>query len=156
MATIIMEQFRYLRALAGAEELLLPYCACQQLAAGLNVGDIIASSSMTLTVLCQIYVIILSAFRILFFENDSYINSVLQMLACTVLIIVRLCTSWLPRSIEVYAQALVMIVSSSYVSRLHKYYVSGCRYKPMNLSGRVHIITGSNTGTTEQNITYHT
>lgn len=153
MATIIMELFHYLRALVGAEEVLLPYRACQQLAAGLNVGEIIDFSSMTLTILCQIYVIILSVFRILFFENDSYINSVLQILACTVFIIIRLCTSWLPRSIEIFAQALVVIVTSSFVSSLHKHYVSGCRYKPMNLSGRVHIITGSNTGTTEQSRT---
>jgi NAD(P)-dependent dehydrogenase (short-subunit alcohol dehydrogenase family) len=151
-----MEPFRFLRALVGGEDLLLPYRACQQLVAELNVGEMIASSSMALTVLCQIYVVILSVFRILFFENDSYSNSVLQILACTVVIIVRLSTSWLPRSIEIYAQALVMIISFCFVSSLHKYYVSGCRYKPMNLSGRVHIITGSNTGTTEHNRTYIT
>ena len=146
-----MHSFRDLQALVGTE-MALPYLACQQFAAELNAGEIIASSSMSWTLICQIYVVILSVFRILFFENDSYTNSVLQVLACTVLMIARSCTSWLTQSIEIYVQALIMIVSITFVWSLHKRYVSGRQYKPVNLSGRIHIITGSNTGTAEQNI----
>lgn len=93
------------------------------------------------------YAVILSIFRLLFFECDSISDCLLQMSFCVLLILAQSCSGNLSESEQLIANMVIAVAASAFIWWLHKHYVSGRKYKSSNVDGRVYIITGSNAGT---------
>lgn len=127
-------------------ETLLPLFTLQQYIVEHNIAQTISTYSTWICLACFAYVIVLSVFRVIFFENDSILLSVLHTLFGFLLIIARSYSNRLPSIAVIAVQLVISAVSSCFVWHLHRQYVSGYKYVSTNLEKTVFIITGSNTG----------
>ena len=97
------------------------------------------------------YAVILSIFRLLFFECDSVFDCLLQISFCVLLILAQSCCGNLSESGQLFANMIIVMAASAFIWWLHNHYVSGRKYKSTNVDGKVYIITGSNAGTLTMN-----
>jgi hypothetical protein len=95
---------------------------------------------------CMIYIAILSAFRVIFFENDSLFKSFLQIFFCAALLVAIWFTDRLPRFIDTFAQIGLSSTAVYFCDYLHCCYVCGVKHNPTNLDCKVYIITGATSG----------
>lgn len=98
------------------------------------------------SLLCGAYVVTLNIFRLSVFENDDLKLSAAEICVCAAFVGFCWYSFLLPDSIEIFSQLLVTSISYYNAYRMHKYYVSGKKYRQKKLDGKVYIITGSNTG----------
>ena len=127
-------------------ETLFPLFALQSYAAEQDPARLISTCSIWLVLTCLAYVVILSLFRLIFFENDDCFLSLLQVLFSTFLALVRYSTDLFSGPTVMIIQLLTSTLALIFAHRLHGCYVSGRKFKPTNVEGRVFIITGSNAG----------
>jgi hypothetical protein len=127
-------------------ETLFPLFTLQQYIVEHNVAQTISTYSTWICLACFAYIIVLSVFRLLFFENDSMLHSILHTVFGFLLIIARSYSNRLPPIAVVTVQLVISAVATCFVWCLHKHYVSGYKYVSTNLEKRVFVITGSNTG----------
>jgi hypothetical protein len=127
-------------------ETLFPLFTLQQYIVEHNIAENISTHSTWICLACFSYIIVLSVFRILFFENDSIFDSFLHTVYGFLLIIARSYSSRLPPIAVITVQLVISAVASCFVWCLHRHYVSGHKYVLTNLERKVFIITGANTG----------
>lgn len=127
-------------------ETLFPLFTLQQYIVEHNVAQTISAYSTWICLACFAYIIVLSVFRLIFFENDSMSNSVLHTIFGFLLMIAQSYSNRLPPIAVITVQLVISAVAFCFVWCLHRHYVSGCKYESTNLEKKVFIITGSNTG----------
>jgi hypothetical protein len=120
--------------------------ALQQITLDHNVQQAISILSTCMCFASIIYVIILHIFRSIFFENDSLSQSLLQVSLCALVIMSNYLTVFLPERMALLAQLTTAIESLYFANRLHRIYISGVKYKPNDVEGKVFVITGASSG----------
>lgn len=111
-----------------------------------NIQQIIHTSTTWLCLACLVYVIILHIFRVIFFENDSFALSFLQICVCAAFVVLNWFTPFLPEMMAVLAQIAITIESFYFANRLHTKYISGIKYEINDVEGKVFVITGGSSG----------
>jgi retinol dehydrogenase-12 len=94
------------------------------------------------------YVIMLTIFRTSVLENDSFFNSLLEILFSASLTAIVWYSDLLlsdPKNL-VSLHALLGGAAWYFAYKMHGFYVSGRQYRHVPLDGKFYIITGSNTG----------
>lgn len=111
-----------------------------------NIQETISILSTCMSFASIIYVIILHIFRLIFFENDSLTQSLLQVSLCGLVVVSNWLTVFLPARMALLAQITIAIESVYFANRLHRMYISGVKYKPNDVEGKVFVITGASSG----------
>lgn len=111
-----------------------------------NIQQSISILSTCMSSASIIYVIILHIFRLIFFENDSLKQSLLQVSLFGLVVVSNWLTIFLPARMALLAQISIAIESLYFANRLHRIYVSGVKYKPNDVEGKVFVITGASSG----------
>jgi hypothetical protein len=127
-------------------ETLFPLFTLQQYIVEHNIAQNISTHSTWICMACFTYILVLSVFRLLFFENDSVLDCFLHTVFGFLLIIARSYSHRLPAIAVIAVQLVISAVASCFVWCLHRHYVSGHKYVSTNLENKVFIITGANTG----------
>ena len=93
------------------------------------------------------YVAMLTFFRTTVFENENFVQSILEVLfSGSMAALIWYSDLLVPVVVQMSVRAMIAIVASYFAYKMHQCYVSGRRYQRVNLDGKVYIITGSNTG----------
>ena len=112
--------------------------------------DPVSITNMVLTytvIASSAYVAMLTFFRTSVLENDSYLQSFLEVLfSGSMGALVWYSDLLVPVVVKMSVRVMVAVVALYFAYKMHQCYVSGSRYQRVNLDGKVYIITGSNTG----------